>query len=190
MSEVFRLNYTDVLDEKLIKRIAKYGFSRIPIFEGDSCVGIMWAKSLLDINLSAQKTIRSAGVRLVTPLIIASQTNLLEALSIMEQKKASIAMIHESDGGFMRHSRPMSTTFRTSKIISGNFKTKIIGLITLKNIFERLVERDFEDHDQHLRSMVSQTYFGSKGETPPDQGPRLIEMEEPAEYQKKKEPLL
>ena len=190
MNDVFRLNNGDILDDKLVKRIAKYGFSRIPIFDGESnCVGVLWAKSLLDFDTSTKKSIRSAGVRLVPPLIIASQTNLLEALSIMEQKKMSIALINESEGGYMRYSRPMSTTFRNSKVMSGNFKMKIVGVITLKDIFERLVERDFEDHDQHLRSVVSQTYLGSRQDAP-ENTPRLIELEDPEEYSTKKGPLL
>lgn len=190
MNDIFRLGHNDVVDDKLVRRIAKYGFSRIPVFDGEAnCVGVLWAKSLLDVDCSGRKTLRGSGVRLVPPLVMSSQTNLLEALSIMEQRKMSLALIHESDGGYMRYSRPQSTTFRNSRIISGNFKMKVVGLITLKDIFERMVERDFEDHDQHLRSMVSQTYFGSRQETH-DNPPKLTEVEDPEEYATPRAPLL
>lgn len=36
--------------------------------------------------------------------------------------------------------------------------TSIIGLITLKDIFEWIVEKNFEDHDIHFKSLLSMTY--------------------------------
>ena len=185
MNDVFKLNSQETLNQKLIQRINKHGFSRIPIFDNDgNCTGILWAKQLLDSSKLADKTIRNSGIRLVCPLIIASNTNLLEALSILEQRKTSIALISDAKESVGRPSRPYSYTSRNDKIMSWQFKAKIVGLICLKDIFEKLVEKEFEDHDQHLQSVLSMTYFNPRIETFKQfsAAPQLVELTEPKEY--------
>lgn len=184
---MFCLKFDDMINEGLIKRIAKHNFSRVPIFDAnDNCVGILLAKHLLDPSLHLGCSIRNSKLQLVPPLIISSNTNLLEALSIMEQRKNVIALISEFKENTMKLQRKPTATARSSKIISGNFMVSIIGLINLKDIFEKIVEKDFEDHDIHLKSVMSMTYYSENNasnkkrmeDTP------LIEMTEPEEYKK------
>lgn len=192
-NDIFKLSQHETLNEHLIKRIAKHGFSRIPIFDNDEfCVGVLLSKSLIDIDLSACKSIRNSRIKLIPPLVIASHTNLLEALSIMEQKKMSLALISENQESIGRLTRQSSLTFRNDKIIPSNSKQNISGLICLKDIFEKLVEKEFEDHDLHLQSMLSQTYMTPRGDaqTYKESGPKLVEMTEPEEYNTMKTKLL
>lgn len=193
MADVFKLSVSDQLNKKTIDRIIKYSYSRIPVFDSEGiCVGILWAKNLLDYQRYQEKSIKNSGIKLTAPLIISSQTNLLEALSILQQKKINLCLVSESDSiPHMRASRRMSITSRNDKIMSGQFKPKIVGLLTLKDIFEKIVEKDFEDHDNHLRSMISQTYIGAKNDpSNVDSSQKLVEMQDQEEYSQTKAPLL
>ena len=94
LEQIFKLNHNEVLDDELLKRIAKRNYSRVPIFDDfDNCVGILNVKKLVDYEEIAGRTIKNAGLRLTQPVFISQQANLLEILSIMEQKKLSVLMV-------------------------------------------------------------------------------------------------
>lgn len=192
--DIFRLNHNDILDDALIKRISKRNYSRVPIFdEFNSCVGLIWTKQLINYEEIHNKKIRHAGLRMATPVIMAQNTNLLEALSIMEQKRVSMALIarftHE------RHDSVGSHNYRSrSDLIVENSRTPIVGLVSLKDIFEKIVEKDFDDQDLHFRTIVSTTFGVPRADgtavAPMKGDNQLIEMVEQTEHRHLKEPLV
>ena len=184
---MFYLNKEDVINDHLIQRIASHGYSRFPIMDSKGCcVGILRTKKLVDISQLTNKSIENSGLKLDPPLMMLNKTNLLEAMSIMEQKRSGIALVIESPEPKLYLRKTISLTSRIDKIVTGNPKEDIIGLVCLKDIFEEMVEKDFEDHDEHLKSVLSITYLSQpKIKKTIIQDTKFADLEEPQEYTNK-----
>ena len=191
--DIFKLNYNDIFEDQLLKRIAKKNYSRIPIFdELQNCVGILSTKQLVNYEEFAGKKIKYANLKMASPVFISQSTNLLESLSIMEQKKVSILLVTNMANSNNLGIKQVSGRSRNDLIID-NPKAKVIGLVCLKDIFERIVEKDFEDQDLHFKSIMSMTFGGRRNSTfaPPEKGDaQLIEMVEQTEHRHLKQPLI
>jgi len=58
----FTVSLDTILDQQLLQRIREVGFSRIPVTISDNkhfIVGILLTKSLIGINVSKEKTLRT-----------------------------------------------------------------------------------------------------------------------------------
>lgn len=190
--DIFKLTYNDIFDDQLLQRIAKRNYSRIPIFdELQNCVGILSSKQLVNYEAIVGKKIKHANLKMTTPVIISQSTNLLESLSIMEQKKISILLVSNSPKNNLESQR-INSRSRNDMIIE-NPKARITGLVCLKDIFERVVEKDFEDQDLHFKSIMSMTFGGrqTQANAIPEKGDaQLIEMVEQTEHRHLKQPLI
>ena len=155
---IFFLNNGDIIDEKLLKRVAKKNYSRIPVFNSDHvCVGILRSKQLLNFESVIGKSIKNSGINLIKPVIIKSNTNLLESLSILEQKKVSMLLITDE----YSVDPYVQTRSRNDQIYKGSTGS-ISGLITLKEVFEKLVEKDFDDQEDHYQSLTPNNLQGNE----------------------------
>ena len=191
--DIFRLNQDEVLDDRLMKRIAKHGYSRIPIFDSSShCVGILRAKSLINAEEIRGFKLRNSSVRLDAPIIISTDANLLETLSLMEQKKTSVVLISGAPSLARSNSR-LSYRSRADMLVE-HPGTTIVGLLCLKDIFEKIIEKDFEDQDMHFKSIMSVTWGGPKYASQEVKMGRknneLIEMVDQEEHNSLKRPLI
>ena len=191
LEQIFKLNHNEVLDDELLKRIAKRNYSRVPIFDDfDNCVGILNVKKLVDYEEIAGRTIKNAGLRLTQPVFISQQANLLEILSIMEQKKLSVLMVVKGSNGVKKLGR-LNSRSRTEMIVEES-KARVIGMVVIKDVFERIVERDFEDQDFHFRSIMSLT-FGvppQNNDRVDEEDTKLIEMTDQTEHRHLNQPLI
>ncbi len=191
--DIFKLNNNDVLDDQLLQKIAKRNYSRIPVFdELQNCIGILSTKQLINYEQIAGKKIKHANLKMTTPVIISQSTNLLESLSIMEQRKITILLVSNT-GKADNHSTNKTSSRSRNDMIIENPKAKVSGLVCMKDIFERIVEKDFEDQDLHFKSIMSLTFGGKQTQqnTFPEKGDaQLVEMVEQTEHRHLKQPLI
>lgn len=190
--QIFRLNHNEVLDDDLLKRIVKHNYSRVPIFDDlDNCVGVLNTKQLINYEEIIGMKIKHAGLRITKAVFIVQQANLLETLRIMEQKKLSILMVVRGNNYHNLKLQRMNSRSRTEMIVEDT-KARVIGMVVLKDIFERIVEKDFEDQDLHFRSIMSLTFGGQpQNDIKPEKADtRLVEMTEQTEHRHLKQPLI
>jgi len=149
IEKVFMISTVAVIDQDMIRRISKSGFSKIPVYKNhdrNNIVGILKVKSLLGYEKFLGKTVEESKLSLITPVIVAKDTSMLEMLMLFQEKKTSIALVSDESvkdkgGNAMFFSR-RNLTVEESKSI-------LIGVISLKDIFEEILESKMVDDDVH-----------------------------------------
>ena len=87
MDKTFKLNINDIITDALIERIKKKNYSKIPIFNSDNiCLGLLTTKSLITMHKLKNNFISKLPINSLA-IYIARNTNLLEALRIMQESK-------------------------------------------------------------------------------------------------------
>jgi len=110
--------------EKVIGDIRKCKFTRIPVFEGtkDNILGVLNIKDLIfkeTINLKEEINIKE----LLRPVIVVYKyTKISEVFKIMKANRQGMVLIEDKD-------------------------KKIIGLVTMEDILEKLVGKIFDEYD-------------------------------------------
>ena len=110
--------------EKVIGDIRKCKFTRIPVFEGtkDNILGVLNIKDLIfkeTINLKEEINIKE----LLRPVIVVyKSTKISEVFKIMKANRQGMVLIEDKD-------------------------KKIIGLVTMEDILEKLVGKIFDEYD-------------------------------------------
>lgn len=152
MNKMFVLSDQDVINQDLLNKIIRKGFSDIPIFtEENKCLGILTTKKLLNYKDYQSKSISESKQILTKPFFVVSNTNLLEALSIMQVKKTNILLVSKT-----QNNNRASVMLRSKAEMLLDGKTSdVIGLITLKDIFEQITQEDFEEVEVNLQSLPS-----------------------------------
>lgn len=120
--KVFSLSSETVLDNFTITEIIKQGYSRIPIYEGLNTykiLGIMLMKKLLLIEENV--TIRNSGILLREPVEVSPFMPMLDLLAKFKEGKSHIAIVKEN--------------------------ILVIGIITLEDLFEEIIQQDIYDED-------------------------------------------
>jgi CBS domain containing-hemolysin-like protein len=100
-SKVFMLSDNDIIDQKMIDRIVKKNFSKVPIYSEtnrNKIVGILPSKSMIPFaSKFMSKTIKESGIKLHSPpLIVPLDTPLLGVLYLFKKQKITTALIREN----------------------------------------------------------------------------------------------
>jgi len=149
IEKVFMISNIATIDQDMIKRIIKSGFSKIPVYKNhdkNNIIGILKVKSLLATDKIRGSTIEEAQIRLIQPLIVASDTSMLEMLMLFQEKKTSIALVSderakEKGVNAMLYSRRHMTIEETG--------ARLVGIVSLKDLFEEILESKMVDDDVH-----------------------------------------
>jgi len=149
IEKVFMISTVAVIDQDMIRRISKSGYSKIPVYKNhdkNNIIGILKVKSLLGYERFLGKTVEECQLPLMAPVIVAKDTSMLEMLMLFQEKKTSIAVVSDETvkdkgGNAMFFSR-RNLTVEESKI-------RLIGVINLKDIFEEILESKMVDDDEH-----------------------------------------
>lgn len=118
---VFSLEIHTIIEQKLLKKIKKKGFSRIPIYEGnpDNVVAVLYLKDLLGLSVKTQNTIKNVCRK--DHLIIVKESKKLDnLLNLLIQRKMHMAFVVNKKGGFL-------------------------GIATMEDIMEEIIRLELED---------------------------------------------
>jgi metal transporter CNNM len=149
IEKVFMISNIATIDQDMIKRIIKSGFSKIPVYKNhdkNNIIGILKVKSLLAHDKVRGSTVEEAQIRLMTPVIVSADTSMLEMLMLFQEKKTSIALVSEEKvkdkgGNAIFYSRRNMTVEESG--------AHLVGIISLKDIFEEILESKMVDDDVH-----------------------------------------
>jgi CBS domain containing-hemolysin-like protein len=110
--------------EQALEKIVKAGYSRIPIYEGDTdnIIGVLYAKDLLRRASGERrgKTVASLGR---APLFVPEQKKVAELLREMQQQRVHMAIVVDEYGG-------------------------TAGLVTIEDLIEEIVGEIVDEYDQ------------------------------------------
>jgi CBS domain containing-hemolysin-like protein len=110
--------------EHALETIVKVGYSRIPIYEGDTdnIIGVLYAKDLLRQSSEQRrgKTVASLGR---SPLFVPEQKKVAELLREMQQQRIHMAIVVDEYGG-------------------------TAGLVTIEDLIEEIVGEIVDEYDQ------------------------------------------
>jgi CBS domain containing-hemolysin-like protein len=110
--------------EQALETIVKAGYSRIPIYEGDTdnIIGVLYAKDLLRQSSEQRrgKTVVSLGR---APLFVPEQKKVAELLREMQQQRIHMAIVVDEYGG-------------------------TAGLVTIEDLIEEIVGEIVDEYDQ------------------------------------------
>lgn len=155
IDKVFMQSDTAEITKEFIQRVSKSGFSKIPIYEGherNKIVGILRVKSLVNYaDMYLGKRIKDTNLALSKALIVSNDTSMLEMLMLFQEKKAGIALISERKvKDKLKQAAPGEEQFFSRRdLMLDNTTEKLVGLISLKDILEEILESKIEDEDPH-----------------------------------------
>lgn len=167
LESVFMLNASETVNANLLFRIFKRKFSRIPIYDSDTqkIVGVLPAKELITANEYIGSSVGQA-FKLSKTLFVSRDQNLLELLTIFQMNSTQIAFVTANK---VRQSKAnMFHSVRAAHQISkekneNNFD--ILGIVTMKDLFARLVKLELKDDDEHLYSVVGSAHSVQQPQT-------------------------
>lgn len=88
------------ITERLITKMAKSGYSRIPVYQNqdkNNIHGVLVVKSMLDVNEDIGKTILDSKiVKIEKAIVVYKDTNLLEMLNHFQVEKTRLAIVAEA----------------------------------------------------------------------------------------------
>lgn len=177
---IFKLKTNTLITTELIEKIQKRNYSKIPIFDSENvCIGVLKTKSFINADKYLNKYIKD--IKLNTYIVaVAQNTNLLEALRLMQEKKLDVIMITDE---IKEKRRSMLLRSRNDMLVESN-SNGILGFVFLNDIFEEIIKAEIEDQDIHIDSTIQPV--GTTGKTARD-----IRTNEAREMQEsKKTPLI
>jgi CBS domain containing-hemolysin-like protein len=154
--KMFSVDINEPITTPFLYKIHKRGFSKIPVFDGDknNIVGVISSKFLVTSTEFMGKPL-GKSVKISKPVYVARDQNLLELLKIFQNSNTTFALItdrvirQDEIGGSTRksfHPRPEGA--------KEDEKREILGLVTLKDLFAKIVSVELKDDDEHFYSVV------------------------------------
>jgi metal transporter CNNM len=138
MEKVFMLSDNIILDRDTLQSILVAGYSCIPIYKGnnkENILGLLIVKSLIVINPSDR--VKISTLSLVKPLYVKLNTPLLQMLNIFRDSKCGkMALVSEDF---------ISSIINTENDDFNSVNISILGMITLEDVIERMIQDDIMD---------------------------------------------
>lgn len=149
--QVFMLDYDEPIDSYRLHLIMDRGFSRIPVYCNglrNNVIGILRIKSLLGKDLNNPISLRDMKVKLNKPEVAGPNLNVFELLESFKQGKSHMAIITEDveklKFKFDNFSKEIENLEEYTSI-------RIIGIVTMENVIEKLIKIDILDEDDYLK---------------------------------------
>ena len=139
LNKVFMLKADSVLDKKLLGEIIEKGYSRVPIYEGDSIeniIGILHIKKLVAIKEGIR--LDNPKIKLRSPVYVHPNVSVLDLLGIFQEGKGHMALVSKQPEGSLEKNFPL------------------LGVITLEDVMELLLKTDIMDEDDYDFNSVKQ----------------------------------
>eukprot|EP01118_Nematostelium_gracile_P013181 TRINITY_DN4951_c0_g1_i1.p1 TRINITY_DN4951_c0_g1~~TRINITY_DN4951_c0_g1_i1.p1 ORF type:complete len:478 (-),score=117.32 TRINITY_DN4951_c0_g1_i1:11-1378(-) len=122
LEKVFMLDLQSLLNEDTLSAIRESGHSRIPVYseKRTNIKGILLVKSLLFLNMDKTKTIGDLELREIPK--IDADDEAYEILNMFQTGRSHIAIVH-------------------------NIYSEVVGIITLEDIIEELIQEEIYDEE-------------------------------------------
>lgn len=156
IKSVFMIDYDEPLDTFKITLMLEKGYSRIPVYSNhnrNDIVGLLRIKNLIGVDLNSNKSLRKIGIELRKPLVISPRSTMIELLREFRKGKSHMAFITEQVEDLqakfgLNISNSLSKDGLTSYYPSQN-PIKILGIITLEDVIEKMINLDILDEDDY-----------------------------------------
>ena len=143
IDNVYMLRSDSVVSRELLQEILKMGYSRVPIYQGesqDNIIGILHVKKLVAVKDGTP--LESPRIKLRKPVFVHPNISILDLLGTFQEGKGHMALVTEhQDGNTMG-------------------KSQILGIITLEDVMELLLKTDIDDEDDYDRRVRKQAPEG------------------------------
>ena len=156
IKNTFMIDYDEVLDKFKLQLMLDKGYSRIPIFSNhnsNDIVGLLRIKNLIGVDISQNKTLRQLGIDLKKPLVISPRLNLIDLLREFREGRSHMAFITEQVEELQEKYGLNKLNTVTRKDNLGFKKNiaeiKILGIITLEDVIEKMINLDILDEDDY-----------------------------------------
>ncbi|GMH43539.1 hypothetical protein BSKO_11461 [Bryopsis sp. KO-2023] len=139
ISKVFMLSSDANLDYATLKKVVDSGHSRIPVHAPGNrkrILGCLLTKDLVLVNPSEAPLVKSRPLREIPRL--PSNVPMYDALNLFQVGKSHIALLTEPSGD-------TCLTPRTEQDLSGIEALDPIGIVTLEDVFEELLQEEIVD---------------------------------------------
>jgi len=148
---VFKLKTSTQITPELIEKIQKRNYSKVPIFDSENiCIGILKTKAFINAEKYLGKYIKD--IKLSNFIVsVAQNTNLLEALRIMQEKKLGVVMVCDE---IKNKNKSFLLRSRNDMLVENNTNSHALGFVFLKDIFEEIIKAEIEDQDVHIDSTI------------------------------------
>ncbi|EAS07552.3 transmembrane protein, putative (macronuclear) [Tetrahymena thermophila SB210] len=149
LDDCFMLNTEDIFSKELILKIKQSGFSTIPIYDKvrTNIIGCLRTKIILGCeNKHLNKPI-ATRFPLTQLLMIAKDTNMLQMIQIFQKKKCSLAIVTTEE----KKKKNNEELLMSCRDMIVEHYSQIEGIIFLKDVFEEIVDIDFQDDDLHIK---------------------------------------
>lgn len=162
IKNTFMIDLDEVLDKFKVNIILDKGYSRIPLFNNhnrNDIAGLLRIKQLIGVDFKQNKTLRQLGVDIRKPLVISPRLSLLDLLREFRKGKSHMAFITEQVeelqakyGLNLTNSFQKEGAFFSGKNTNSTKNIKILGIITLEDVIERMINLDILDEDDYERA--------------------------------------
>lgn len=142
--EVTMISSTAILDQTTLEKMLSIGYSRYPVYETNNryfILGYILVKSLIVINPLEKREVSS--LKLLEPIVVHPSEDLLDMLNIFQEGKSHIALVSEDP----------ETTLRCiqEKVPPVSTKSKVLGIVTLEDIIEDIIQEKIYDETDHSK---------------------------------------
>lgn len=167
INKTFMVSYDSPVDNVNLSVILEKGYSRIPVYANNNnidIIGLVRIKQLIGVNLSERKSMRQHGIILKKPLVISPRMNLLELLREFKKGKSHMAFITEQVKDLQKKLNYISTG-RSDKERKENSNIQVIGIVTLEDVIEKMINieiLDEDDYDHINKGNQGASYIKSK----------------------------
>lgn len=188
----FMIDYDDILDKFKLNLILDKGYSRIPVYSNhnkNDVVGLLRIKQLIGLDFDQNKSLRQLGIELGKPIVINPRVSVIDLLREFRKGKSHMAFITEQvedlqykfglnrsnsmikDLSFLGVKSDQDTEMAFIRKNSNN-KIKILGIVTLEDVIEKMINLEILDEDDYEKVVKKSriyeknnpgSYVGSKG---------------------------
>ena len=163
ITEILMIDFDKPMTKDYLDSILKKGFSRIPIYKEnkDNIIGILRMKKLIGVNLFENKSLNELKINLSPPLIIDKNFGALNLLTEFTKGRSHMAFITEKENvenlqkkyGLDRNNSLKDNRFfnidNMNNIINNNVNNKILGIVTLEDVIEKMFNVNILDEDDY-----------------------------------------
>jgi len=153
IDKIFSVSAEAQIDKSLLLKIAKRGYSKVPIYRGakNNIVGIIPTKKFVNADEFTGSSIDQA-YKYSQPTFVPRDQTLLELLSIFQ--KGNTQTVFVTSKMVKGNQASPSKNFNSQYDTKVDYNQEVLGLVTLKDLFERLCKVEIRDDDEHIYSVV------------------------------------
>ncbi|OMJ76683.1 hypothetical protein SteCoe_23878 [Stentor coeruleus] len=124
LERVFTISNETVMDRRTLKSAVKQGYSRVPVFEGNDrnkILGVLLMKRM--VLIEENNKLKDCGIRLRDTIYVSPTLPMLDLLAKFQAGRSHLAVVKEG--------------------------MKMVGIITLEDLFEQIIKSDILDEDDY-----------------------------------------